>query len=214
MMDDSDEETREHEPQDQALIDAILQGDLKQVTLLLQGNDEWAPADVNLQDDGIPALHLAIHSHNDPENTREIKKTKKAIVSVLLKHGADVNALDYSHSTALHYAAAQPDADLVQCLIDADRDVITTLRVQDVSGMIPLQFAIYHNYINNGRLLIEAGTDISQAVDDQTFLNLAQSLYPNGLPDEWKELLTPDPHVVYGGDLPPKGAKGANRGCR
>ena len=76
-------------------------------------------------------------------------------VRLLVDHGADVNALDCSHSTPLHLASLQGVLDAVQILIKHGADV----NAQDYDHRIPLFLAMQHEASNLARFLLENGAD-------------------------------------------------------
>jgi len=47
---------------------------------------------------------------------------RKDMLEILVKHGADVNAADDTHLTALHYAVAQRPVHVVEALLDCGAD--------------------------------------------------------------------------------------------
>jgi uncharacterized protein len=133
-----------HGDQNQALTDAAMIGDLKQVQTLL---DEGA--DVNAKDKhGVTALWLASkmnHPHvvrlllekGASVNAKDIDGVtalieacsfapsggKSDVVRLLLENGADVDAKDKSAATALIYASGEDDPDVVRLLLDKGADV-------------------------------------------------------------------------------------------
>lgn len=68
-----------------------------------------------------------------------ISKTKQNenLVKMLLRAGADVNATDYSGSTALHYACEMRNQAVIPLLLEAHADV----SVKNQDGETPLDIA-------------------------------------------------------------------------
>ncbi|XP_065527940.1 ankyrin repeat domain-containing protein 22 isoform X5 [Lathamus discolor] len=99
---------------DTPLICACKQGNNRIVSYLLKRN-----ADVNLRN--------------------KISKTKQNenLIKMLLRAGADVNATDFSGSTALHYACKMNNQAVIPLLLQAHAD--TSLKNQD--GETPLDIA-------------------------------------------------------------------------
>ena len=77
--------------------------------------------------------------------TEEQRARAKEVLALLLRYGADINmkaeeegyCSSMASRTALHLAAGQGDADLVQWLLDAGADPT----IQDCYGWTPLEFA-------------------------------------------------------------------------
>ena len=96
-----------------AIVDAAMNGDLKQVRSLLRET-----VDVNAaQPDGMTALHWAVH-RNDLEMTK-----------LLLAAGADFRTANRTGARPLYLAAVNGSAELIATLLDAGEDpnaVLTT----------------------------------------------------------------------------------------
>ena len=93
-------------------------------------------------------------------------------VRLLVEHGADVNALDSSHSTPLHLASLQGVLEAVQILIKHGADV----NAQNETNSTPLHGASLLGDIQIVQLLIDHGADVT-AKDwkHQTPLHFASS---------------------------------------
>jgi ankyrin repeat protein len=84
-----------------------------------------------------------------------------AVVKTLIAHRAAVDSKDERRGqTALMWAAAEGNADVVQALIDADADI----RVRVPSGFTPLLFAVREGHLDVVRVLLTAGADANDAI--------------------------------------------------
>jgi ankyrin repeat protein len=103
-----------------------------------------------------------------------------AVVKTLIAHRASVDSKDERRGqTALMWAAAEGNADVVQALIDADADI----RARVPSGFTPFLFAVREGRLDVVRVLLTAGADANEAIP-------ADAARRRG----------------YGGRLPPAGA--------
>lgn len=68
-------------------------------------------------------------------------------VQELLKDGVEVNFMDYDKRTPLHLAAAERNADIARCLVEAGADVNS----RDRWGSTPLQDA----YLSNSETIVK-----------------------------------------------------------
>jgi ankyrin repeat protein len=117
------------------LMIAAKRGDIPVVRYLLDRG-----ADPNLGDDrGRTALFFAVSPGVVAASSRGPVVTwgHPAVVSVLLEHGADVNARSHAGCTALHTAATFGEVDLVRTLIGSGCDV----HAQDERGNTALMCA-------------------------------------------------------------------------
>jgi ankyrin repeat protein/acetyl esterase/lipase len=80
-----------------------------------------------------------------------------APVKSLISHGADVNAKEDNHQTALMWAAADGHLEVVDALIAAGADVNARLR----SGFAPLFFAVREGRSAVTQRLLDAGCDVN-----------------------------------------------------
>lgn len=76
-----------------------------------------------------------------------------AVIEVLLKAGADVNALEGTDSTALMYAAYNGHLEAVELLIEQGAD----LNVRDQGGQTALYWANFRNHTDIAALISAAG---------------------------------------------------------
>lgn len=116
-----------------------------------------AGANVNAMDDGESCLMYAV------------KYGSKALVDMLIKAGADVNAKnDYPGQTVLIYALLSTNADvvdIVKLLVEAGANV----NARDDDGNAVLVYAVtrgYDCYIDIVELLIKAGADVNAKNND------------------------------------------------
>lgn len=118
------------------------------------------------------------------------------VLSHLLVHGADVNHVDHSGLSALHYAF-QRDVRNPATVEATVRLLIThgaNVNIESKSpASVPLSFALYAGLPNAGRLLLDAGADPNwvNQVGNPLLLELAQAG-----DTEWLELL-----LDYGADI-------------
>ena len=87
----------------------------------------------------------------------DLSKTIVENVRLLIDHGADVNALDYSHSTPLHMASSQGVLGAVQLLIRHGADV----NAQNETNLTPLHRASLLGDVQIVQLLIDHGADVT-----------------------------------------------------
>lgn len=71
------------------------------------------------------------------------------MVEALIKHGAEIDAIDAEGNTALHYSAMRGNAAVVKALIDDGADV----NARDVEGRTVLQVAEHNNHTDVQRLI-------------------------------------------------------------
>ncbi|XP_062462818.1 ankyrin repeat domain-containing protein 22 isoform X2 [Pezoporus occidentalis] len=134
---------------DTPLICACKQGNNRIVSYLLKRN-----ADVNLRNKDRTCLHYAVRKRFTFLDyvliiilmpvmligyLLMVSKTKQNenLIKMLLRAGADVNATDFSGSTALHYACKMNNQAVIPLLLQAHAD--TSLKNQD--GETPLDIA-------------------------------------------------------------------------
>lgn len=109
---------------DERLLRACAEGRYHQVVSSVRGG-----ADVNRHDpnDGDTPLHKACRHamlyHSNDDDDDDGQGDRYVVVDYLLRHGADVNAVDRGRSTALHWACVHHDVDLVRLLIHHGADV-------------------------------------------------------------------------------------------
>jgi ankyrin repeat protein len=123
-----------------------------------------AGADISKTNDGAPVLHVAAK-----------RAVAAEFIEPLIKHGADIRALDRKNQTALHAAVERGGIDTIQALLDAG---IPT-DAYDASGMTALHYAAREDAAEYARIikqLISAGADVNaQDNDGWTPLHLATS---------------------------------------
>ena len=123
--------------------EAAKTGDIDRLKKILSEN----PSLVNSQDkDKMTPLHHAIDARN------------VEAASLLIGHGADVNAVNYKTETPLHLAAYEGNAGAVKLLLEHNADI--TMR--EMRDRIPLFLACnWGNDLETVRLLIDAGSDVN-----------------------------------------------------
>jgi hypothetical protein len=136
----------------QKLYKAAIDGDLTVVQQLIEHN----PAAVDQRfEQHRTALHGAAtsgHQHMPP------------VVSLLLSHGAAVDAVDACRLTPLHLAAQHGHVFIAQQLLDAQADVLAT----DLnSSNTPLHYAALHGHAQVARLLLQASKAAVHASNSQ-----------------------------------------------
>lgn len=101
---------------------------------------------------------------------------KNEKVKDLLAKGADINAFDGHHMTALHYAAINGHLEIARTLLDAGADP----NARDINKSTPLHFtvnAIKPTAVDMARLLLEAGANPElQDHDGDTAASFARSV--------------------------------------
>ncbi|XP_052655914.1 ankyrin repeat domain-containing protein 22 isoform X3 [Harpia harpyja] len=131
------------------ICQAAFNNDFNEVQLLLERNSNY----LNIQDSfgGDTPLICACKQGNnrivsyllnrnaDVNLRNKVSKTKQNenLIKMLLRAGADVNATDFSGSTALHYACKMKNQAVIPLLLEAHAD--TSVKNQD--GETPLDIA-------------------------------------------------------------------------
>ncbi len=92
-------------------------------------------------------------------------------MQLLLQHGANISALDGSHSTPLHLASQQGKAETVQHLIERGADV----NARNASNWTPLHLVVSHESAIAVQQLLRHGADNAQDENQLTPLHMASS---------------------------------------
>lgn len=177
------------------LMTAIIHNHSTCLQLLLNNG-----VDVNSIDtEGHTAMHFAA-KHNRPRdlqllllNGSSIDKTSTQkqrtplhyaarfghikSVEILLRMGADINAVTKKGLTALIYAAKHGDFDMMKFLLDRGADV----NLADINGRSALLHAVNHGQHECVRLLLDYGADINQICTEDNCTPLTLSARDNHL---------------------------------
>jgi len=129
-------------------IDAILSGDMKGVTNLLNAGFNVG---IRGEKDSTP-LHWAAASG------------QQAMVELLIDRGADVNAVDENGATPLMLAVLRGHIKMVELLLDRGSDV----NEKYSKGMIPLHFAAMEGKIRIAELLLDSGANVNNFTEEKT----------------------------------------------
>lgn len=105
--------------------------------------------------------------HADVTTFKKVSSNYLESVSLLIKHGANVNLVKDKNSSPLDYAIATGDINLVQQLLKKGADI----NYVDRNGYTPLMYASSRNYIEIVKLLLANGADTSAR--DKTGKNAA-----------------------------------------
>lgn len=98
------------------------------------------------------------------------------LVQTMLAHGADIQAIDAGHCSALHYAAARKHPSSVQLLLEHGANI----NQQGNNGMTPLMLAVSYNDVDTTRMLLDHGANVGlMGKWGITALNHAVSSNPN-----------------------------------
>jgi len=129
------------------LNEAIACADVKKLDALLT-RQPWL---ANYHDSALPPLHLVILSSlllDDDSSAIEMART-------LVRHGADVNAVDAAGRTAAHLSAQLENGDFVAFLIGEKAD----LNKQTADGETPLHFAAQTGNEKIVKMLLDGDAD-------------------------------------------------------
>lgn len=116
------------------IFESIRKGDYARVHWLLGEN----PQMVHEQDSaGRTPMHAAA------------EKGSWAIIDLLLRYGADINAKDSIHWTPLHLATFHRQMRIMELLIERQCDI----NAKNLDGWTPLQLALTHGFYKEAKLL-------------------------------------------------------------
>lgn len=88
-----------------------------------------------------------------------------ALVSRLIKDGADVNARNKEGLTPLMMAAGRGNVKIAALLLNKGADVNAKLELENYRGLTALMFAIFDGHAEAVKLLIERGADVNAKYD-------------------------------------------------
>jgi len=130
---------------EEALLDAIAQGDLAEIEQLLLRFQaaRQRPDYYLLQPVGQPLLHQVATQGQTP------------VLLLLLKYGADLQMPDFQRRQVLHLLAATAHTERISLLLQAGARV----NAREASGETPLFYAIRAAQAQNIRVLLQAGAD-------------------------------------------------------
>uniref|UniRef100_T1JYG8 SOCS box domain-containing protein n=1 Tax=Tetranychus urticae TaxID=32264 RepID=T1JYG8_TETUR len=123
-----------------AICMAIEKGNLEMVQLMIDHG-----CSVNHYTSGFSPLHYAA-TYGQPE-----------IIKLLLKEGADLNALSCHGNNALQLAAQTKSLEAVQLLIDAGSNI----EKANANGQTPLAIACINNRLETVEFLLRLGADVN-----------------------------------------------------
>ena len=139
------------------LLVASRRGNPRVVEVLVRAGADVCVTDNN----GYTCLSLAAY-YGQTETVR----------TLLCMPEVDVNQSNSSCNTALHYAVAQKNSDVVQLLIDAGADV----EAKNSLGSTPLHCACQVGKLDITQMLVEAGVDVCE-VDNKGYACLILAVY-------------------------------------
>jgi ankyrin repeat protein len=132
---------------DPDVFEAATLGDLAGLRTLLASDRDLVKAQSS---DGFTPLHLACF-FGQPE-----------AAEILVRHGADVNAVSPSRIAVIHSAAASRNAAIVKLVLQAGANP----NLQQQGGYTALHEAAMHNSVERAQALIDAGADGAIRSDD------------------------------------------------
>jgi ankyrin repeat protein len=152
-------------PDQRAFLDAARTGDVEKVRQLLakgvpvDTREDYAQGrDYYEQSEQTALMYAAGGGHLE-------------VVRILLKAGANVNAIDKMFSreyggeqTALHYAARQSNVAVVEELLNAGADPNALTKNAQNRGNTPLVYALRNGHRDNAQLLIKRGTNLNSKI--------------------------------------------------
>ena len=154
---------------EEEVIQAAKAGDAARIEELLAKNPELVRA--KGPGLGATALHwAAIYG-------------RKEAVAVLLRHGADVQAVESHNGTVMHWAAHHDDAEVIQWLLNKGANIDHANQM----GRTPLHVAARRGCLNVVKALIESDADIQATIKNGgTALHIAAR---NGHKDVVEQLI-------------------------
>lgn len=137
---------------EEQIVRAVVAGDMPTVRRLLArrpGLANTVVSDVMCRDS---VLHMAVTNR------------RYAVAELLIKSGADINYLDFSHRSPLHNAVELGDVRMVRVLMRHKARVQT----RDCIGSTPLHSAAVLKSPQIAQMLLKAGADPTARADDDT----------------------------------------------
>lgn len=95
--------------------------------------------------------------YQEQENSVSNSRFTLPHVELLSRRKANVNAVDLSGATSLHYAACGNRLEEMKLLLEKGADV----NAVDNYGFTPLHYAAYGNCLEEMKLLLEKGADVN-----------------------------------------------------
>lgn len=159
FIDDETEETP-------ALIEAVVYGDIDEVTKLLDNGEKldvkdtygYSPLHWAVMDESPSMTYYLLNAGADPNQEDDYGLTplmtaaergNVEIVNLLLSADADPNYIDYDYSTPLIYAIYGENAEVVELLLQAGADP----SLSDSEEMTPLMYAIQMGLLDIAEIL-------------------------------------------------------------
>ncbi|TVY36964.1 Ankyrin repeat domain-containing protein [Lachnellula subtilissima] len=115
------------------------------LNILIQQN-----ADLNEKDnDGrTPLVYAVIEGH-------------RSIVTSLLAHGARIDEVDCDNRSALHWAVLHQRQEILKILLERKQEQKLDVNAYDFSGWTPIHMAIYAEFEEGVKMLLECGANIT-----------------------------------------------------
>jgi len=149
------------------LIEAVEEKDIDKVNRLLQEG-----ADVNFKTDHDEYSVLMFAALNRSETPQESVKNAN-IVRLLLARGADINARDETGFTALRFASAENNTEIVKVLLEANNPPADPNTQDDIEESTALHAASERGHVEIVRLLLTLN-NIDVSIKDENGMTAKQ----------------------------------------